>query len=326
MFSHRNAAKEKQQESAPEPQFERREDKKEKPQIEKDGFDDRRDRGPGKDRPPAKKKKEEPYMDRFERDRDRDRGDRDRTRSVPGRGREFVRGRGRGRGRGARGGLGSSRGRGRGDFHSMDRPFRGQRSDRGQSFGHWKDRPEDDQAEGEDVDTSKRRRGRDEESDVSVDETSGTYSESSSERTSEAREVSQGKDKENKDVKLTKETKEEINNTQKSASQQKDKGAPHPREERGRPRNNPWMRDRRYENNDRFQPKPYGERADLDDDSKERGGGYRQSSATASANAGGFTPRGEPSRRGRGEFICNKFCRLTLYLLKGVLKLMGMLN
>ncbi|XP_025111993.1 protein PRRC2A-like isoform X2 [Pomacea canaliculata] len=167
-------------------------------------------------RPPAKKKRDEDTMEKDDHfaDRDRQAGDKDRERDRPrsntGRGgREFVRGRGR-----TRGTRGSSSGgrsapytsrASRGRDHAAGSGFeRGGRSlsDHGAGVGvnRWADKSEDGELGIEEVHDNKRRRAHDEESDVSVDEASG-YSESSSERASEAKELIVSKDKNQEKVK-----------------------------------------------------------------------------------------------------------------------------
>ncbi|XP_041368189.1 protein PRRC2C-like isoform X2 [Gigantopelta aegis] len=267
-------------------------EEKEKPvqDVTEDHASDKRDHN-ASNRPPAKRKKEETS------DRYHDRGDRGDRRPMSGRGggREFVRGRGpRGRSRGGRSGF-PNRGRGRGEYTYFDRPPSSNRGERGRGsgtgpfVGHWKGKSEDSPDDGE---GSRRRRNKDEESDVSLDEASGTYSESSSERTSEARDVGQSRDKESKEYKMTKETKDEFNK-EKAASKEKDR-----REERGPPKN-AWQNNKKVEQNpdkqDRGQPRnQYYSRDERDYGGSKDRGYYRGGSANT------FVPRGEPSRRGRG--------------------------
>lgn len=186
-----------------------------------DSKDDSYEKQGNGSRPPAKKKRDDDtlekddhhYGDRERQMGDRDRSDRDRPRSISGRGgREFVRG--RGRMRGPRGGSAGPRGAYRGarggrDHYGGQGYERGPRSQSdhgGQGMGRWAAKSEEvDGTEGEVDYENKRRRGRDEESDVSVDEASG-YSESSSERTSEAKESGATPNKEpEKDGKAAKE-------------------------------------------------------------------------------------------------------------------------
>lgn len=156
-------------------------------QASKGSREDKRDRDRYSDKPPTKKM----------RDDRREYQDKDRGQSL--RGREFVsRGRGRNRGsRGSRGGPTSSRGRGGREYRSYERPHRLSSERSSKPRGRYNDGrqgklDESEHSEGEDIgEIRTRRRGRDEDSDASVEETSGTVSESSSERASETRELSQ---------------------------------------------------------------------------------------------------------------------------------------
>ena len=273
-------------------------EEKEKPvqDLQEDHATDKRDHN-ASNRPPAKRKKEEQYSDRYH-----DRGDRGDRRPMASRGggREFVRGRGaRGRSRGGRSGF-PNRGRGRGDYSYFDRPPSSSRGERGRgagpgsSFvGHWKEKSEDSP---DDVEGSRRRRGKDEESGdevVSVDETS----ESSSERTSEARDVAQSRDKDSKEYKMTKETKDEFNK-EKAASKERDR-----REDRGPPKNS-WQNKKMEPNPDKQDRGPlrpqYYPRDERDYGGNKDRGYNRGGGAGGAGGANTFMPRGEPSRRGRG--------------------------
>ena len=224
-------------------------------------------------KPPLKRMRDDAFRNRF---------DKDRSHSVPSRGREFVRGRGRSRGRG-RGGFNS---RGRSDFRSYDRRLQPpDHKPNKYAPNKWQEKQtiESEHSEGEvEVELSKRRRGRDEESDVSVDETSGTTSESCSERTSEARDLLHGKDEEGgNDLIKDKVPREELERKPTAKDSKEEKLKP-----------NVWKEkkdDKLKEKNDRNEKDPHR------DDSKN----FKGKPSTA------FVPRGEPSRRGRGKL---SFC------------------
>lgn len=233
---------------------------------EKEVKDDKKERTASK--PPLKRMRDDAFRNRFEKDR---------SHSVPSRGREFVRGRGRSRGRG-RGGFNS---RGRSDFRSYDRRLQPpEHKTNKYASNKWQEKQtiESEHSEGEvEVELSKRRRGRDEESDVSVDETSGTTSESCSERTSEARDLLQGKDEESgNDLIKDKVPRDEME--RKLALKDN-------RDEKMKP--NVWKDkkdDKLKEKNERL------EKETNKDDNKNFKG-----------KPSAFVPRGEPSRRGRGK-------------------------
>ncbi|ESP04907.1 hypothetical protein LOTGIDRAFT_229985 [Lottia gigantea] len=224
-------------------------------------------------RPPVKRKKDEDYRYDSRQDRYRDDG------RMSGRGREFVRGRGRGRARSQRGSY-TSRGRGRADYRSYDRSYQSSgRSDYNAkgSIGRWGEN-EDEAAE--DFEASKRRRGKDEDSDVSVDDTSGSFSETSSERTSEARDNSRPKDssKDSKPKSAKDDTKHQPKSENRDNREKRDSN------ERNSSRNSHNHRDHRGGYNDKRYDDRYRNNEHQD-------GGPRNNA---------FVPRGEPSRRGRG--------------------------
>ena len=331
-----------------------------------DSKEDSYDKQGNGSRPPAKKKRDDSTIEKEDHhygDRERhqmgDR-DRDRPRSISGRGgREFVRG--RGRMRGPRGGSMGSRGAysTRGSRGGRDHPGQGyergprsQSDHGGQSMGRWAVKPEEaERTEGDTDYESKRRRGRDEESDVSVDENSG-YSESSSERASEAKEsaAALSKDQE-KDGKLMKEESKPMDKgeplepprnpwnrnppLQQTDMQQQPRGVtpwdkdkdpkdvPDNRDihegQGRRDRDNRDIRDNRDNRDDhgrdrrgnrdgrRDDRKERSNRQDLRDSDMDRmmvghsdhGNGYDKMGPDDMA----FVPRGEPSRRGRGQYI-----------------------
>ena len=252
------------------------------------------------DRSETKEKKEEKSPKDENRDRDRsDRGDRShppakrlrddqrdnryneryydgRSSNAP-RGREFVRGaRSRGRGRGMRGGSNVDRGFSRGgrgrrggrDYRSYDNHMDFKSDNRGPrqggpsyadqarpfSIAKWNGEENERQQHEEVEEVSKRLRDKDEESDVSADEFSGSYSESSVEK-GDSRENSQPKEKEVKDDK-----KSHIES---------------------RPRRDDYKDNYNVDQGYDYQNRGY-----------HREDSYR--------GRGGFIPRGEPTRHGRG--------------------------
>ncbi|XP_052823701.1 protein PRRC2C isoform X3 [Octopus bimaculoides] len=216
-------------------------------------------------KPPLKRMREDAFRNRF---------DKDRSHSVPNRGREFVRGRGRSRGRS----RGFNNNRGRNDFRTYDRRLPTDHKGK-YTTNKWQEKlnMESEHSEGEvEVELSKRRRGRDEESDVSVDETSGTTSESCSERTSEVRDVTHSKEEDNA-VMAAGKGKAPHDDNKKHIKDNRDEKV----------KTNTW-KDKKDEKN-----KEKADRSDRNEQNKEEMKGYRGKNPA-------FIQRGEPSRRGRG--------------------------
>ena len=236
---------------------------------------DRSDRGE-RSHPPAKRLRDDQRDNRYN---NNDRYYDMRSGGAP-RGREFVRGaRSRGRGRGIRGASISDRSFGRGgrgrrggggrDYRSYDNHMDYKSDNRGSrqsgpsyadqarpfSIAKWNGEENERQQQEEVEEVSKRLRDKDEESDVSADELSGSFSESSVEK-GESRENSEPKEKEVKDDK---------------------KNRYESRPKRDDYRDNYYNADQRND----YQHRGY-----------HREDSYR--------GRGGFTPRGEPSRHGRG--------------------------
>ena len=268
-------------------------------------------------RPPVKRMRDEENKQR-RKNADYNSRERDRSQNAPrgagGRGsREFVRGRGRSRGRSGYnnmhgGRVGNNDGHG-GDHMAHEKPI-GYFSEHVKSVdftqnSHSLDRhDESEHSEGEDY-VDSRRRARDEESDISADEVSASISESSNERASESRNnVGGRKDKFGKPIRdgnryhNSGESRERPNkNNDRSMSYSKSQerfGADKREPSRDNPDNKDSNRDynkrgdkgrRDYSNQDR-------EASDQNNRGKREGG---------RSNSTGFSPRGEPSRRGRGE-------------------------
>lgn len=258
--------------------------------------------------------------------------DRDRSQSSRGRGgqrgnqdsgREFVRGRGgrgrsgysnvRGRGRGRGGGGGGNYDRQGGARYDGDRndPPRSKPKTSGKS---WAD---SDQSEGEEYPDS-RRRMRGEESDISLDDASASVSESSSERASESRDGLKGSGGmreagggRNKD--LGRQRNQDRNGSSQESKNEygrdRDKGGgtKDVKGERREPGQNKPPKERKQQQQQQRQQQRQQQPAQQNQQNaqpqqlqqnpqspvEKNGVGPRSVSA-------GFTPRGEPSRRGRG--------------------------
>ncbi|KAK3602381.1 hypothetical protein CHS0354_011217, partial [Potamilus streckersoni] len=284
------------------------EDKEDK-SFEKERKEERGNREDRRDRnvPPAKRMRDEP-------------GQRDRDHYGRG-GREFVRGRGRNRARGSTASRGYRDGRGRGggsrEYRSYDGRSRrignnysdqmvrtnseqASKNDQAETFtmGKW----EDHQAEEKDghtevEDVNRRPRDREEESDVSVDENSGSYSESSNGRVPEGRDVSRSKPPDRRDFSRLKDERDRY--VQRDNRGNRDGRGGFPKSNDNRPRRNEDNRQRRDDMGykDRREKEDRGDqfRSQQYDDTRDD-----QHGKQGQINGGPFLLRGEPSRRGRG--------------------------
>ncbi|KAL3872322.1 hypothetical protein ACJMK2_040253 [Sinanodonta woodiana] len=288
------------------------EDKEDK-SFEKERKEDRGNREDRRDRnvPPAKRMRDEP-------------GQRDRDHYGRG-GREFVRGRGRTRARGSTATRGYRDGRGRGggsrDYRNYDGRSRrvgnnysdqmvrtnsdqASKNDHAETFtmGKWEDHQADEKdghTECEDV--NRRPRDREEESDVSVDENSGSYSESSNGRVPEARDMSRSKAPDRRDFTRLKDERDRYvqrDNRGRGGFPRDGRGG-FPKSNDNRPRRNEDNRQRRDDvgYKDRREKEDRGDqfRSQQYDDTRDD-----QQGKQGQINGGPFLLRGEPSRIGRG--------------------------
>ena len=312
---------------------ERRDDRK------SDRRDDNRDDKRDKDRPPTKRMKDD---DRTSSRRGRSSGgigefhDDRGPRGGRGRGtsREFV---GRGRSSRGRSGYSTVRGRGtrgRGEFRGFDsKRFssegRGAKAAWGSLRKDDSDHSEADEWNEEQVESRRRTKGED--SDVSIDEASVSVSESSSDKIHDSREGSKARDppKEGGDVSGSKEKNAPaqsrdaknpwgvLPSSNKSAVE---KGAfPTPEakselrehmkreEKRGDDKREDRHDDRRERKDDRRDDRRdrRGDRRERRDNKEYKGDGRgrgQHQRHDRDGDQGGFVPRGEPSRRGRGSY------------------------